>query len=801
MHQARISYGCILLCTLIAGRCSLLAGAVQSCANDEGFSCGCVPSPDRRLSAAIAQPPGLSSKRILVYRVDFSDAAGAAIASNTAATLIAELNTYYSGMSYGLMTIAAAEAGSVITDTLRLPERSTAYDNKFERLMTATRQVAADAGHRFEDFDFDIVCTGAKPFLVFGAVAYVGGPGLWLGNNNFNVGVAGHEMGHNLGLPHASFWFTGDLSSIGPGKKEEYGDPFDSMGVPGTSTRHFNTRFKSFLGWIPEGDITGVTSNGTYRLSAHDHPSATGVRALRTARTSAQDYWIEFRHSFNNRWVTNGVTLRWATANVADNTLLIDVTPGTPAGKTDSPLVIGRTFSDRCLDLHITPVAKIGPPPEALDVVIQRGPFPGNLPPVVNISASATDIVAQTTVTFQATASDPNGDALAYYWDFGDAVSYGPNQANVQFTWPRDGEYVVRCTVTDMKGGTASDSVVVRVGAITTFAIEGTLRRNGLPVEGALLKAGTRFTYSDSDGTYRVTRLAAGRQIIAGVLDGFSLVNDGFENPVTVGPNATGADLTAILEDLNGLTLISTGAVWKYLDTGQSPAPDWISRTYDDSAWRSGRAKLGYGLGDEATTVSFGTNAADRYITTWFRKAFTLDATNGINHVAFRLRRDDGAVVYLNGTELYRENMPLGVVQSTTIAIGDANTAEEATYFKRLFAGPILRQGTNVVAVEIHQVSTNNFDLSFDLDLVALSEDGNQFRPDIEISRADSDCVLQWPAVYAGWNLTTATTLPSEAWLPFLAPVIESNGWMLARFASTNALNFFRLTKGFCPAR
>src|SRR5262249_55311435 len=162
-------------------------------------------------------------------------------------------------MSYGLMSFASVEAGSVVTDTLRLPQPSSAYDNSFSNLLAATRQAAASAGYAPTEFDFDIVCTGAKPVALFGAIAFMGGPGLWLANRSFTLGVAGHELGHNLGLPHASFWYTADQSTIGPGVRSEYGDIFDSMGVPGGSASHFNARFKNLLGWIPDSDAPVIT--------------------------------------------------------------------------------------------------------------------------------------------------------------------------------------------------------------------------------------------------------------------------------------------------------------------------------------------------------------------------------------------------------------------------------------------------------------------------------------------------------------------------------------------------------------
>jgi hypothetical protein len=45
-------------------------------------------------------------------------------------------------------------------------------------------------------------------------------------------------------------------------------------------------------------------------------------------------------------------------------------------------------------------------------------------------------------------------------------------------------------------------------------------------------------------------------------------------------------------------TLISTGSVWKYLDTGDNLNATWRALNFPDAAWPSGPAKLGFGDDD-----------------------------------------------------------------------------------------------------------------------------------------------------------------------------------------------------------
>ena len=109
-------------------------------------------------------------------------------------------------------------------------------------------------------------------------------------------------------------------------------------------------------------------------------------------------------------------------------------------------------------------------------------------------------------------------------------------------------------------------------------------------------------------------------------------------------------------------TFIATGSAWRYRDAGQSPGAGWTLAGYDDGGWASGPAQLGYGDGDEATVVSYGGNASAKAITTYFRRSFTVTGAASFQSLATRLLVDDGAVVYLNGVELRRDNLPAGAL-------------------------------------------------------------------------------------------------------------------------------------------
>jgi hypothetical protein len=163
-------------------------------------------------------------------------------------------------------------------------------------------------------------------------------------------------------------------------------------------------------------------------------------------------------------------------------------------------------------------------------------------------------------------------------------------------------------------------------------------------------------------------------------------------------------------------TLIPPGAPWKYLDNGSNQDTPWRFQGFDDSAWASGPSELGYGDGDESTLVGWGPDSSDRYVTTYFRYSFDVADASAVEGLLVRLKRDDGAVVYLNGTEVWRTNMPSGTIDYQTLASGSAN---ETTIYEQAVDPALLDDGSNVLAVEVHQNNSSSSDLSFDLTLLA----------------------------------------------------------------------------------
>ena len=185
-------------------------------------------------------------------------------------------------------------------------------------------------------------------------------------------------------------------------------------------------------------------------------------------------------------------------------------------------------------------------------------------------------------------------------------------------------------------------------------------------------------------------------------------------------------------------TLVAEESQWQYLDAGNVPSTsagnDW---RVDDPGWTdSGNARLGYGDSEDRTVVDFIDTDPDdagtqKNITTYFRREFNVTDASRFTDLTLRLLRDDGALVFLNGQEIVRSNLPAGPITSTTTAESVVGNSNEDTFFpfNINLADPNgsagLLEGLNVLAVEIHQINESSSDISFDLELVATESASN----------------------------------------------------------------------------
>ena len=221
-------------------------------------------------------------------------------------------------------------------------------------------------------------------------------------------------------------------------------------------------------------------------------------------------------------------------------------------------------------------------------------------------------------------------------------------------------------------------------------------------------------------------------------------------------------------------TFIAQEQVWKYSDTGTNLGTSWRNADFNDTAWKSGQAELGYGDDDEMTVINYGNSTSNRFITSYFRKSFSLKNKQSITSLTLSMKIDDGAVVYLNGNEIVRHNMPDGTIAYNTLA--STSATDESRFISFPISNEFLVNGNNVIAVEVHQSSASSTDVSFDLELSAtfagkgqVISTNKEFTTTLQsalsisaVFESDGKCTL--PS-----EITTETTL-QKACSPYLVP-------------------------------
>ncbi len=162
---------------------------------------------------------------------------------------------------------------------------------------------------------------------------------------------------------------------------------------------------------------------------------------------------------------------------------------------------------------------------------------------------------------------------------------------------------------------------------------------------------------------------------------------------------------------------IVAGDVWKYYDNSQAPPNDtegdtWKENAFNDGGWSSGSTPLGYGDMNVTPLNSINNSTEVAY----FRKTFTVTDHTVYNSLDLEAVRDDGMVVYVNGVEVWSNNMDAGTVNYSTFANTVVSGSSEGVWLTQSAQNELVT-GLNVVAVEVHQENAGSSDISFNFKL------------------------------------------------------------------------------------
>src|ERR1700682_345325 len=303
-----------------------------------------------RVAAPAAGPTALSAnaapasftQNVIVMRVNFLDQTVSCSmatcdsnvfgATNSVQSLYAETsygNLNYTGKTIGTYTIAARTTDSCPNPYLPTLE-------SWAALADAQAQAAGVDLSAYTEkvyvFPTPNPCGGQRGYATIGGSPEMSW--IWICND---PEVVAHEMGHNLGMHHAST------------SNNEYGDYSDIMGSTAFGLRDLDAPHRDQFNWIPSGNVAEVTAGGTYTLAPLELvPSGTALpQALKIRKADTNEYYyFSFRQpinydsilpTFNSGVYTNGVSVHrfaGATANNIHTYFLQGLTDG--ASFTDS---------------------------------------------------------------------------------------------------------------------------------------------------------------------------------------------------------------------------------------------------------------------------------------------------------------------------------------------------------------------------------------------------------------------------------------------------------------------------------
>jgi hypothetical protein len=160
----------------------------------------------------------------------------------------------------------------------------------------------------------------------------------------------------------------------------------------------------------------------------------------------------------------------------------------------------------------------------------------------------------------------------------------------------------------------------------------------------------------------------------------------------------------------------------------------------------------------------------------------------------FRLARVEGAAVWLNGQEIFRTNVPSGTLIYTNLALGVVGLYGGHIFYPTNIVPVGLTEGTNLVAVELHQSSPARSMLGMDMELLGMGYTVPP--PTITIVQSGVNVLLSWPlATGSRYVLYSAPSAALGPWTASTASLQTNAGQIMATLVSEGTAKFFRLQR------
>lgn len=245
--------------------------------------------------------------------------------------------------------------------------------------------------------------------------------------------------------------------------------------------------------------------------------------------------------------------------------------------------------------------------------------------------------------------------------------------------------------------------------------------------------------------------------------------------------NNVGTGINIDIDNPAPAVIIPFGSVWNYQARNAAPAnnpapTDWKQTAYSlTPTWNTGAApvagagKYGYSSG-QVTCLPSGQVpicspvAGTKYVAYYFRRniSFTaLELSTTFASLQANFLRNDGIVVYINGIERFRNNMPAGAVAYTTLASANITpgTAEAVSFN---LTNSFFNAGVNTIAVEVHLRASNSTDMSFDMELLGIGDNGTYNSSNANLNLNACSKVL-----FAGlyWGADQGTSGTDSTWI------------------------------------